>query len=47
MGGAVQRPYWHRVFGGIYLFHVREANYAQLIAAQARPNKPRTPPASG
>jgi hypothetical protein len=27
-------PYWHGVFGGVYLFHIREANYAHLIEAQ-------------
>ncbi|MFC1959843.1 alpha-amylase/4-alpha-glucanotransferase domain-containing protein [Chloroflexota bacterium] len=26
--------YWHGVFGGIYLFHFRVANYANLIAAE-------------
>ena len=26
--------YWHGLFGGIYLFHVRIANYANLIAAE-------------
>ena len=34
--GQCSCPYWHGVFGGIYLFHIREANYAQLIAAQTR-----------
>ncbi len=27
--------YWHGLFGGIYLFHIRAANYAHLIAAEA------------
>ncbi|MFN3762041.1 MAG: alpha-amylase/4-alpha-glucanotransferase domain-containing protein, partial [Anaerolineae bacterium] len=27
--------YWHGLFGGIYLFHIRAANYANLIAAEA------------
>jgi len=27
--------YWHGMFGGIYLFHIRVANYANLIAAEA------------
>jgi len=27
--------YWHGLFGGIYLFHIRVANYAHLIAAEA------------
>lgn len=26
--------YWHGLFGGIYLFHIRVSNYAQLIAAE-------------
>lgn len=28
-------PYWHGVFGGLYLPHLREATYGNLIAAQA------------
>ena len=28
-------PYWHGLFGGIYLFNFRVANYANLIAAEA------------
>src|SRR5258708_6961125 len=27
-------PYWHGVFGGIYLFNFRAANYAYLLAAE-------------
>ncbi|MBI3740495.1 MAG: DUF1926 domain-containing protein [Chloroflexi bacterium] len=27
-------PYWHGVFGGIYLPHIRHANYAHLIQAE-------------
>ncbi|HTK32598.1 MAG TPA: alpha-amylase/4-alpha-glucanotransferase domain-containing protein [Candidatus Saccharimonadaceae bacterium] len=27
-------PYWHGVFGGLYLPHLREAVYAELIAAE-------------
>jgi len=27
-------PYWHGVFGGIYLPHIRHANYAHLIEAE-------------
>lgn len=27
-------PYWHGVFGGVYLGHIRSANYAHLIAAE-------------
>jgi len=26
--------YWHGLFGGIYLFHIRVANYAHLLAAE-------------
>ncbi|HID88454.1 MAG TPA: DUF1926 domain-containing protein [Anaerolineae bacterium] len=26
--------YWHGLFGGIYLFHIRVANYGHLIAAE-------------
>lgn len=26
--------YWHGVFGGVYLFHIRAANYANLIRAE-------------
>jgi alpha-amylase len=26
--------YWHGLFGGVYLFHIRAANYAHLIAAE-------------
>lgn len=29
-------PYWHGVFGGVYLPHIRRANFAHLIAAEAR-----------
>jgi len=28
-------PYWHGVFGGVYLFNFRVANYANLIAAES------------
>lgn len=27
--------YWHGLFGGIYLFHIRAANYANLLEAEA------------
>ena len=27
--------YWHGVFGGVYLFHIRAANYANLLDAEA------------
>ncbi len=33
--GQCNCPYWHGVFGGIYLFHIREAAYENLIAAEA------------
>ncbi len=26
--------YWHGVFGGVYLFHIRAANYANMITAE-------------
>jgi alpha-amylase len=32
--GQCNCPYWHGVFGGIYLFHIREATYERLIAAE-------------
>ncbi len=32
--GQCNCPYWHGIFGGIYLFHIREANYRHLIEAQ-------------
>ena len=28
-------PYWHGLFGGVYLFNFRVANYANLIAAES------------
>lgn len=27
--------YWHGVFGGVYLYHIRAANYANLLEAEA------------
>src|SRR5207248_8069717 len=27
-------PYWHGLFGGVYLFNFRVANYAFMIAAE-------------
>ncbi len=32
--GQCNCPYWHGVFGGIYLSHIRKANYECLIAAE-------------
>ncbi|MEA3345854.1 MAG: alpha-amylase/4-alpha-glucanotransferase domain-containing protein [Chloroflexota bacterium] len=32
--GQCNCPYWHGVFGGIYLFHIRAANFAHLIRAE-------------
>ncbi len=32
--GQCNCPYWHGVFGGIYLFHIRAAIYENLIAAE-------------
>ncbi len=36
-------PYWHGVFGGIYLGHVRAANYSHLIAAERLADRGRRP----
>ena len=32
--GQCNCPYWHGVFGGIYLFHIRAANYHHLLTAE-------------
>ena len=32
--GQCNCPYWHGVFGGIYLFHIRSAIYENLIQAE-------------
>lgn len=32
--GQCNCPYWHGVFGGIYLSHIRTANYEHLLAAE-------------
>lgn len=32
--GQCNCPYWHGVFGGSYLFHIRSANFAHLIRAE-------------
>jgi hypothetical protein len=32
--GQSNCPYWHGVFGGIYLPHIRAANYQHLLAAE-------------
>ncbi|MGQ9594499.1 MAG: alpha-amylase/4-alpha-glucanotransferase domain-containing protein [Anaerolineae bacterium] len=32
--GQCNCPYWHGVFGGSYLFHIRSANFAHLIQAE-------------
>ncbi len=34
--GQCNCPYWHGVFGGLYLPHIRQAVYAALIEADAR-----------
>jgi len=36
-------PYWHGVFGGVYLGHIRSANYAHLIAAERIADSGRRP----
>ncbi|MBC7223248.1 MAG: DUF1926 domain-containing protein, partial [Anaerolineae bacterium] len=33
--GQCNCPYWHGVFGGSYLFHIRSANFAHLIQAES------------
>ncbi|HXF82212.1 MAG TPA: alpha-amylase/4-alpha-glucanotransferase domain-containing protein, partial [bacterium] len=33
--GQCNCPYWHGVFGGVYLPHIRRATFAHLIAAEA------------
>lgn len=37
-------PYWHGVFGGAYLPHIRRANFAHLIAAEALADRDRRGP---
>lgn len=32
--GQCNCAYWHGVFGGVYLFHIRAADYERLIAAE-------------
>lgn len=34
--GQCNDPYWHGVFGGLYLPHLREAAYGSIIAAEER-----------
>src|SRR5438309_9043948 len=34
--GECNCPYWHGVFGGIYLPHIRRATFGHLIAADVR-----------
>ena len=41
--GQCNCPYWHGVFGGIYLSHIRTANYAELIAAENLVDRARHP----
>jgi len=36
-------PYWHGVFGGIYLGHIRSANYSHLIEAERLADRGRRP----
>jgi len=35
--------YWHGLFGGIYLFHIRVANYGHLIAAEEMADRAASP----
>jgi len=44
--GQCNCPYWHGVFGGIYLFHIRAANYYHLIAAENLADAQRHPAGS-
>ncbi len=37
--GQCNCPYWHGVFGGLYLPHIRQAVYASLIEADTRLDK--------
>lgn len=37
--GQCNCPYWHGVFGGLYLPHIRQAVYANLLAAEQKLNK--------
>jgi len=37
--GQCNCPYWHGVFGGLYLPHIRQAVYANLIEADVRLNR--------
>jgi len=37
--GQCNCPYWHGVFGGLYLPHIRQAIYASLIEADAKLNR--------
>ena len=32
--GQCNCPYWHGVFGGVYLFHIRAANFRHLLEAE-------------
>lgn len=41
--GQCNCPYWHGVFGGIYLPHIRQATFGHLIAADALADSPRAP----
>src|SRR5690606_17336863 len=39
MAGQCNCPYWHGVFGGIYLFNIRTAIYRELIEAEKELDK--------
>ncbi|MGH7738545.1 MAG: alpha-amylase/4-alpha-glucanotransferase domain-containing protein [bacterium] len=45
--GQCNCPYWHGVFGGLYLNHLRFANYRQLIEADREASALLPPPAHG
>ena len=40
--GQGNDPYWHGVFGGLYLPHLREAAYAALLTAEEKADVPGT-----
>lgn len=45
--GQCNCPYWHGIFGGLYLNHLRFANYRQLIESEKLAESLLPPPAGG
>ncbi len=45
--GQCNCPYWHGVFGGLYLNHLRFANYRQLVEAEREAGLLLPPPSHG